>query len=122
MKSSASSSAVAALPVATQLKSKSLLIRTGQFFFKYRDLLSPILFISLILRTTPHWPWGDQRFDMLLDGVGVLLVLAGQGLRAAVIGFAYIKRGGKDKQVYADALVTEDSSRTRAIPFTWEIT
>ena len=28
-------------------------------------------------------------------------------LRALVIGFAYIKRGGKNRQVYADNLVTE---------------
>jgi protein-S-isoprenylcysteine O-methyltransferase Ste14 len=104
---SPSNDAGATLPVAPQADSKSLLIRTGQFFFKYRDLLSPIVFTTLILSTKPRWFRGDPRSDMFLDGVGLALILIGLGLRAAVIGFAYIKRGGKDKQVYADALVTE---------------
>jgi protein-S-isoprenylcysteine O-methyltransferase Ste14 len=107
VESSPSKNAVATLVVAPEAESKSVLIRTGQFFFKYRDLLSPIVFATLVLSTKPHWFRGNPRSDMLLDGVGLLLILIGLGLRAAVIGFAYIKRGGKDKQVYADALVTE---------------
>ena len=44
------------------------------------------------------WDW--------LDGVGLLAVVAGAVLRVTVVGLAYIKRGGVDKAVYADRLVT----------------
>ena len=39
--------------------------------------------------------------------IGALLVMTGLLFRFLVIGFAYIKRGGKDGQVYADKLVTQ---------------
>jgi len=37
--------------------------------------------------------------------LGVLIVFSGQGLRALVIGLAYILRGGKNKEIYAQDLV-----------------
>jgi hypothetical protein len=43
----------------------------------------------------------------VLDIAGVLVALAGQALRVAVIGYVYIARGGKNQRVYADGLVTE---------------
>ena len=86
--------------------SAGVLVRIGQFFFKFRDFLSPVVFVALVLATPPHWLKGDQRYDIALDAVGIALILAGQILRGAVIGFAYIRRGGKNKQVYADKLVT----------------
>ena len=104
---SSQSNNVLAPVVAADVAGKSFLIRTGQFFFKYRDVLSPLVFIGLILLTHPRWFRGDMRTDMVSDALGLLLILTGQGLRAAVIGFAYIKRGGKDKKVYAETLVTE---------------
>jgi protein-S-isoprenylcysteine O-methyltransferase Ste14 len=93
--------------VDTDVASSAVLIRIGQFFFKYRDFLSPVVFVTIILLTRPRYLNGDRRFDLAMDAAGILLILFGQGLRAAVIGFAYIKRGGKKKQVYADKLVTE---------------
>jgi hypothetical protein len=41
-----------------------------------------------------------------MDIAGVLIILSGLGLRAAVIGLAYIKRGGVNKKIHADTLVT----------------
>jgi protein-S-isoprenylcysteine O-methyltransferase Ste14 len=81
---------------------RSGLIRAGQFFFKYRDLLFPLVFLPLALFTPPDTLLGDPLVDYAL---GVLVVLAGQGLRSLVIGLAYIRRGGKNKQIYADDLV-----------------
>lgn len=43
----------------------------------------------------------------MVDALGFLVAFTGQALRAAVIGFAYIRRGGKNKKVYADDLVVE---------------
>jgi hypothetical protein len=54
--------------------------------------------------TSRRGPW--VTVGNFLFGVGILLILAGQGLRALVIGLAYIRRGGKDGKVYADDLVT----------------
>lgn len=39
--------------------------------------------------------------------LGVALALTGQLLRALVIGFAYVRRGGKDRQIYAESLQQE---------------
>jgi protein-S-isoprenylcysteine O-methyltransferase Ste14 len=81
-------------------------IASGNFFFKYRDLLNPIVFVALCVLTRPMFPLGDPR-DTTLIIAGAVLVLAGQMLRAAVIGFAYIKRGGKNKKIFASTLVRE---------------
>jgi protein-S-isoprenylcysteine O-methyltransferase Ste14 len=82
------------------------LVPLGNFFFKYRDLLSPAVFVLLVLLFHP-WEMRDRRLHWLSDAFGIALVFAGAVLRASVIGYAYIKRGGKDKQVYADKLVVE---------------
>src|SRR5205823_6159785 len=49
----------------------------------------------------------DDVPDLALDSVGVAVALAGQALRAVVIGLAYIKRGGRNKEITADRLVCE---------------
>lgn len=83
------------------------LIAIGKIFFKYRNGISPIVFIAIALLFRPRKLMGDARWDAAMDLFGIAVVLAGQILRAAVIGFAYIKRGGKDAQVYAASLVQE---------------
>jgi hypothetical protein len=42
-----------------------------------------------------------------MDGLGILVALAGQVFRGLVIGFAYIKRGGRKKRLMAERLVRE---------------
>lgn len=87
---------------------KSAFIRTGDFFFKYRNLLFPLLLVTLFVVRPPSYEyWGLEWLEGLKDVAAALIVLAGLALRASVIGFAYIKRGGLNKQVYADKLVTE---------------
>ncbi len=83
------------------------LIRVGRFFFKYRDTIAPFVFGALVLTTKPILAFGSVPGDWLLDGLGILLLIVAQCLRAAVIGYAYIIRGGKNKQVYAEKLVQE---------------
>jgi protein-S-isoprenylcysteine O-methyltransferase Ste14 len=84
----------------------SLLVRYGNFLFKYRDALFPIVLLGIFVLSRPRWPQGDARLDDLLDLLGLAVALAGQALRVAVVGYAYIIRGGKNKQVYAEELVT----------------
>lgn len=79
----------------------------GHFLFKYRNLLFPLIIISLVTLFMPHLAFGDIRGDISFDVLGIIVMLAGLALRATVIGYVYIRRGGVNKQVYADDLVTE---------------
>lgn len=78
----------------------SRFIAYGDFLFKWRNLVFPLFLVSLFLAFPPDLspPW--------LPWLGLALSLLGQCLRMAVIGFAYIKRGGLNKKVHADTLVT----------------
>jgi protein-S-isoprenylcysteine O-methyltransferase Ste14 len=86
---------------------RRLLAPLGRFFFKFRDLLFPLVFFGLALVSYPRLFLGSEGWDRVLDALGVVVALSGQLLRAVVIGFAYIRRGGKNKQVFADSLVQE---------------
>jgi protein-S-isoprenylcysteine O-methyltransferase Ste14 len=81
-------------------------LRCGDFLFKYRNGVFPAVFVTLVLMA-PRTPWASARLDAVLEALGIALAIAGQALRAGVIGLAYIKRGGLDKKVYASKLVTE---------------
>jgi protein-S-isoprenylcysteine O-methyltransferase Ste14 len=85
----------------------SLLVRWGSFFFRFRDAVFPLGLVALFFAFQPVYPGGSERLDNWLDLLGVTTALTGQALRAAVIGYVYIRRGGKDRRVYADTLVTE---------------
>jgi protein-S-isoprenylcysteine O-methyltransferase Ste14 len=83
------------------------LVPPGNFLFKHRNWVFPVVVLALV-GLTPPLPFRDSlRADRWLDVLGVAIALSGQLLRAAVIGLAYIRRGGLDKKVYADHLVTE---------------
>lgn len=84
----------------------SIPIRAGRLFFKYRDLLFPLVFLPLALTTRPSGLVWQLDASMVALIVGLAMVIAGQGLRALVIGLVYIRRGGRDKQIHADDLVT----------------
>lgn len=87
---------------------KSWLVKTGDFLFKYRNLLFPLMLVALFATHTPPSEYaGSHNYEVAKDVFAVWIVLSGLMLRAAVIGFKYIKRGGLNKQVYADTLVTE---------------
>lgn len=79
----------------------------GHFFFRFRNLLFPLVFLPLAAILEPAFMKGDNWVDDGLDAGGVIVLAAGLALRSIVVGLAYIKRGGKDKKVYADALVTD---------------
>ncbi len=81
--------------------------RIGHFLFRWRNFLFPLILLALLLGFPPVPFLGDPRLDRWLDATGILVALLGQGLRAAVIGYKYIIRGGKKGRVYAEDLVTE---------------
>ncbi len=89
-----------ALPGAAHL----LNIAFGNFFFKYRNYLFPVLFAAVVLFGRPHI-LGPVWLDQLLTVCGALIALLGQAVRLLTIGYEYIERGGKAGRVYASHLV-----------------
>lgn len=81
------------------------LARLGRFFFESRNALFPLVFAAAAAAGTPRAFLGRESADRWLDAAGLLVIAAGQALRVAVIGLAYIGRGGKDGKIHADALV-----------------
>jgi protein-S-isoprenylcysteine O-methyltransferase Ste14 len=94
-----------ALPEAPGLALRALLAY-GHFIFRYRNAVVPIVIVLIGLLTRPHELGGDREYDLALDVLGVMVALCGQALRVLVIGLAYIRRGGVNKTIGADTLVT----------------
>jgi protein-S-isoprenylcysteine O-methyltransferase Ste14 len=82
------------------------LLASGRFFFRVRNILFPLVLLALVLGTRPALFLGDEALDHWVTALGVLCIVAGQSFRLLVIGFAYIRRGGKDHEVFANELVT----------------
>lgn len=86
--------------------SPNWLVRYGNFMFRWRNTIFPVVLLTLFFTFRPAWPGGDEQRDNWLDLAGVLIAFTGQALRIAVIGYKYIVRGGKHQRVYAEDLVT----------------
>lgn len=86
---------------------KTRFVRIGDFFFKWRNLAFPVILLVLFFGFRPApVQFGSARAEAALDILAALVVAAGLGLRFATIGWAYIRRGGLNKKVHADDLVT----------------
>jgi hypothetical protein len=81
------------------------LITSGNFFFKVRNGLFPLVYLALLLFARPSVLFGSPVANTLVLGLGAVLAVAGEFLRCLTIGYEYIKRGGRDGKVYADSLV-----------------
>jgi protein-S-isoprenylcysteine O-methyltransferase Ste14 len=79
-----------------------MMVRIGNFFFHYRNGMFPVVMVLLFV---PSPKLLSQ--DAVAAGLGLAVALSGQLLRAITIGLAYIIRGGKNRQVYAETLVQE---------------
>lgn len=79
-----------------------MLVRIGNFFFHYRNFIFPfaLLFVLLPGPTMLADPMDAVLLGFVVSGLGQLV-------RGTTIGFKYIIRGGKDRRVYAEDLVTE---------------
>lgn len=86
---------------------KPVMVRIGDFFFRFRDGLFPLIIIGLFLLAVPPTElFHSERLENLKDIVALAIVFSGIAFRGLVIGFVYIKRGGLNKKVYAEDLVT----------------
>jgi protein-S-isoprenylcysteine O-methyltransferase Ste14 len=82
-----------------------MIVGLGNFLFKYRNLVFPLLFVLLVLGTEPFL--GNRQTEKWIYVTGFVIALSGQIIRALTIGLAYIVRGGRDKKVYAKTLVKD---------------
>lgn len=84
------------------------MISIGNFFFKYRNWLFILLYGLLFLPSPELFTEATCGVDYRCwpFGIGLFITVLGQAIRGATIGLAYIVRGGKDKKVYAESLVT----------------
>ena len=81
------------------------LVRAGEFLFRWRNLIFPIVLLGVGFGTRPRIAGGSMQMDHAVDVVGFMVSLSGQALRVVVIGLAYITRGGQNRQLWANALV-----------------
>ena len=77
----------------------------GHLLFRTRNIVFPIILL-LVLATFPPVALMADSQTVLTLGLGLAVLLAGQGLRVLTIGLDYIRRGGKNGRIYADRLVT----------------
>lgn len=77
-----------------------MIIRAGNFLFRYRNGLFPVIYLLVFIQGSPVI--ADYR---VAAAAGFLVALAGQVLRAITVGLKYIIRGGRKHQVYAEQLV-----------------
>ncbi|CAG4994185.1 hypothetical protein DYBT9275_01339 [Dyadobacter sp. CECT 9275] len=85
------------------------MIAIGNFFFRYRNNLFIFLYLLLFAPSPALFTaagWGENYYLIPII-LGLLITISGEAIRAATIGLAYIIRGGRDKKVYAEKLVTE---------------
>lgn len=87
-------------------KNKNI-IAIGNFLFKHRNYMFPLIILLIFIAIPPQETlFGSAALEDQKDWLAIFFGMLGLGIRAAVIGFAYIKRGGLNKKVYADNLVT----------------
>ncbi|MBB3396258.1 MULTISPECIES: hypothetical protein [unclassified Rhizobium] len=73
---------------------KATMIHSGNFFFKYRNQVFPIIIVALFLMSPPPAEIGGSvAAERVKDVIALLIVFCGLALRATVIGCASIRRG-----------------------------
>ncbi len=78
----------------------------GNFIFRRRNFVFPIVMIGLMAGFAPVIAYDEAGADHGLDWVGYLICAVGQAFRFVVVGLEYIKRGGLNKRIYAATLIT----------------
>jgi protein-S-isoprenylcysteine O-methyltransferase Ste14 len=77
------------------------MVAIGNFFFHYRNVLLPLFFLAVFIPSPPLF-----ENPTLALAVGLSVAFLGQLIRGGTIGFVYIIRGGQNRRVHAETLVT----------------
>lgn len=85
------------------------MVSIGNFFFKYRNVLFIFLYLTLFIPSPRIFTENalGQNYYIWPIMFGLAITVSGQLIRGLTIGLAYIVRGGQNKKVYAERLVTE---------------
>jgi len=87
---------------------RSVMVRFGHFLFLFRDYLFPIAFLFVLLLTRPAFPFGSERGDWVMDGIGIVIALLGQGYRMLTAGCAdNIRRRGHQGHIGAARVIRD---------------
>lgn len=84
------------------------MIPIGNFFFKYRNVIFIFFYLALFIPSPAIWTAENAgvHYYWWPVCIGLVITFSGQLVRLISIGLVYIIRGGKDKKVYAEDLVT----------------
>lgn len=79
-----------------------MIVKLGNFFFHYRNFFFPVLYATLFIP-------GPNVFanETLAFVLGLAIIIFGITTRCTTIGLEYIVRGGLQRKIYAEKLVTE---------------
>lgn len=80
----------------------NMIVQFGNWIFHIRNFLFPVFYIVLFIPSQKVF-----HHQVVADLLGFLAIGAGILIRSITIGLVYIIRGGKNRQIYADDLVTE---------------
>jgi len=78
-----------------------MLVKLGNIFFHYRNFFFPVLYAALFIPSPPIFT--DLSWGLIS---GALLILFGILVRCITVGLVYIVRGGINRQIHAENLVT----------------
>ena len=77
------------------------MVKLGNFLFRNRNGIFPLFYLMLFI---PSWEVFPNPVTAMI--IGFTITTLGQFVRVITIGLVYIIRGGKDRRVYAEDLVT----------------
>lgn len=77
------------------------MVKIGNFLFHFRNGLFPVFYAALFIPSTDIFP---MHWAIILGG---FIILSGILTRSITIGLVYIVRGGKNRTIYANELVTD---------------
>lgn len=78
-----------------------MLSKLGNRLFHYRNILFPVFYLALFIPSKPVFQSNFQA-----EIIGCIIILAGMSVRSVTIGLVYIVRGGKNRTIYAEDLIT----------------
>ncbi len=81
------------------------LVALGNFFFRYRNAIFPVVLFLLVVVARPRAMFDDPALSRSWILLGGVLALLGEGFRLFTIGYDYIDRGGRGGMVSASRLV-----------------
>ncbi|MBX7110169.1 MAG: isoprenylcysteine carboxylmethyltransferase family protein [Chitinophagales bacterium] len=77
------------------------MVKFGNLIFHNRNFLFPVFYVMLFIPSPPLF-----HNYVTASITGLLIAMAGEGLRGLTIGLVYIIRAGRQRRIYAEGLFT----------------